>query len=42
VILAHHGLGEELLLPALASGGSLLLWQARAMLMELRRWTRRR
>jgi len=45
VITAHHGLGEELLLPALAAGGSvfsLLVLGMRVKLEELRRWWVRR
>jgi hypothetical protein len=42
--MAHHGLGEELVLPALVSGGwlvSFLVVCTRAKLAELRRWIRR-
>jgi hypothetical protein len=45
MIMAHHGLGEEVLVPALASGGSLaslLVLGARIKLAEVRRWMRRR
>jgi hypothetical protein len=44
MIMAHHGLGEELVLPALVSGGSLvslLVLYTRAKLAELRKWIRR-
>jgi hypothetical protein len=44
VILAHH-MGEEMLIPALASGGSMigmLVFSARSKLAELRRWILRR
>ena len=44
MILAHH-MGEEMLIPALASGGSMigmLAFGARIKLAELRRWIRRR
>ena len=44
MIMAHHGLGEELVLPALVCGGSLvslLVVYTRAKLTELRRWIRR-
>ena len=44
-MLAHHGLGEELVLYALTGGGAAvpaaaLLWRAR--LSRLARWLRRR
>lgn len=44
-MLAHHGLGEELILYALSGGGAAvpaaaLLWRAR--LARLARWLRRR
>jgi hypothetical protein len=44
MIMAHHGWGEELLVPALASGGSLvtmLVLTARTRLGAVRRWIRR-
>ena len=44
MIIAHH-MGEEMLIPALASGGSMIgmvVFGARAKLAELRRWIRRR
>jgi hypothetical protein len=44
MMFAHH-MGEEMLLPALASGGSMLsilAFGARAKLAKLRRWLRRR
>ena len=43
-LFAHH-MGEEMLLPALASGGSmlsLLVLGSRVKLAKLRRWIRRR
>jgi hypothetical protein len=45
VILAHHGLGEELIVYAAAGGAGagsalLLLWQARAA--KIVRWLRRK
>jgi hypothetical protein len=43
--MAHHGLGEEMLIPALASGGTLvsvLVLGTKLKLAELRRWIRRR
>jgi hypothetical protein len=45
VIVGHHGLGEEVLVPALAAGGSLVslvVVGTRVKLAELRRWIRRR
>jgi hypothetical protein len=41
VTFAHH-MGEEILMPALVSGGSMLVLVARVKLAELRRWIRRR
>jgi len=41
MIIAHHGWGEELLIPALASGGSLVTMLLLTTRTTLRRWFRR-
>jgi hypothetical protein len=41
MMFAHH-MGEEMLVPAVVSGGSMLAMVVRVKLAELRRWIRRR